>query len=64
MAVTELEEERSRYIIVQAKNVSQMEQRIIDFMAEGYELHGTLEIDNGVFTQAMIRAKKIIRTSI
>ena len=53
------------YIIVEASSAMQMEQRVLDFLAEGYDLHGTLSMSpKGTFIQVMIRVKKTVRTPV
>ena len=62
---TQLDDEGNQIkqlVIVEASSRLQMEQLILEFMMEGYELHGGLAISpKGVFAQMMIAGKKVQR---
>ena len=52
-------------IIVEAGSRLQMEQLILEYMSEGYTLHGGLAIGpKGTFVQMMIAGKKTTRVGI
>ena len=43
-----------KYKIVNGKNAESVAQRIEAMLGKGWELHGSLARDNGVYSQAMV----------
>jgi len=53
------------FVIIEASNAPQMEQRILDMMGEGYEPFGELGMSpKGVYFQAMRLNKKVTRVGV
>ena len=65
---TQLDEQGNimkQLIIVEAGSRLQMEQLILEFMSEGYSLHGGLAVGpKGTFVQMMVAGKKMSRVGI
>ena len=63
--INELGDVTHSLIIIEASSKIKMEKDILDFMAEGYEMVGSLTMSpKGMYTQMMMKDKKIARTSV